>query len=89
MRRALLPMILAVLTTACGPAPGRPASPTPNADGSAEAFDAREAEILRDLGAVDRRLAQRTRIAPSEADLRRVTMAAVLREDSTLAVVDG
>ncbi len=89
MRRALVPMMLAVLAPACGPARGRPASPPPSAEGSAEAFDAREAEILRDLGAVDRRLAQRTRIAPSEADLRRITMAAVLREDPTLAVVDG
>ncbi|MBX3258304.1 MAG: hypothetical protein KF782_01185 [Labilithrix sp.] len=89
MRRALLPALLVVLVTACAPARGRPASRATNAEIGAEAFDEREAEILRDLGAVDRRLAQRTRVMPSEDDLRRVTMAAVLREDPTLAVVDG
>ncbi|MBX3220422.1 MAG: hypothetical protein KF795_07890 [Labilithrix sp.] len=91
MRRAPLPLLLlgSSLVTACGPGGGRPERPPSTTAIDAAAFDAREEEILRDLGAVDRRIAQRTRVAPSEDDLRRVTMAAVLREDPTVAVVDG
>ncbi|MDF2694496.1 MAG: hypothetical protein K0S65_2879, partial [Labilithrix sp.] len=83
----VLVLVLALLT-ACGPS--RPASgpATPGAD-SARAFDEREEEILRDLAAIDRRIAQRARVKPSEGDLHRVSMAAVLREDPTVAFVDG
>lgn len=54
-----------------------------------KAFDLGEDEVLRDLAAIDRRVAQRARVTPSEEDLRRVAMAAMLREDPTVAIVDG
>lgn len=84
MRRLLV--LTACLATACGPAVVPAASrPVPlTAD-----LGALEDEILHDLGAVDRRFANRARLTPSEEDLQRVTMAAVLREDPTVAVVDG
>jgi hypothetical protein len=78
------------LATACGSATGRgerAASPA-DADRS-RAFEGGEDEVLRDLAAVDPRIAQRTLVPPSEDDLRRVTMAAMLREDPTVAVVGG
>lgn len=52
-------------------------------------FDTAEADILGELAAVDRRLAKRAHVTPSEDAQQRLTMAAVLREDPTLAVVDG
>lgn len=55
----------------------------------AGAFQKIEDEVLRDLAALDRRVALRARIDPREEDLRRVTMGAMLAEDSTLAVIDG
>jgi len=48
-----------------------------------------EEEVLRDLASVDRRIALRTGVVPTEEDLRRVAMGAVLAEDPTLAVIDG
>ena len=52
-------------------------------------FDRNEEIILRDLAAIDARFARRAHLDPSEADRSRVTMAAVLHEDATLALVDG
>ncbi len=86
---AALLLVLLSSTLACG----GPAKPEPQtARGAADVqrtFDAGEEEVLRDLAAIDRRIAQRARIAPTEQDLRRVTMAAMLREDPTVAIVDG
>jgi hypothetical protein len=83
--------LLFAVTLGCGGA-----SRTPAAAGSSDenerasrAFPALEDEILRDLAALDQRIARRARLTPSEDDLRRVTMAAVLHEDPSLAVVDG
>lgn len=53
------------------------------------AFEKGEDEILRDLSAIDKRFARRARIEPSENDLRRVAVTAILHEDPTLAVNDG
>jgi hypothetical protein len=55
----------------------------------AQRLDQVEDEVLRDLAAIDGRLAQRAHITPSSDDLHRVAMAAVLHEDPTMAVVDG
>jgi len=57
--------------------------------GSAHTFHRIEDELLHDLAALDRRIAIRAHIHPTEEDLRRVTMAAMLREDPTVAVNDG
>lgn len=87
----ILPAALLVLA-ACGPPPTPvPASGTrtdPMAAAVA-AFANVETDALRELVATDRRIALRARLDPREEDLRRVTMPAVLAEDSTLAVVDG
>ncbi len=48
-----------------------------------------EGQVLADLAAIDRRLAARVGQAPSDDDLRRVAMAAILSEDASTAVVDG
>ena len=45
--------------------------------------------MLRDLAAIDGRFASRAHLEPSEADLRRVAMAALLDDDSTVAIVGG
>ena len=91
MRRALFPALVFACSfaTACGPRAGKPQGPEARAGDGAKAFDEVEDEVLRDLAAVDRRIAQRARVTPSEEDLRRVAMAAVLREDPTVAIVDG
>jgi hypothetical protein len=86
-------LVAAALVMACGPAASdatRPAAGPGDRDGrSLHAFERVEDEVLHDLAAIDRRIAMRARLTPSEDDLRRVTMAAVLREDPTVAVIDG
>ena len=52
-------------------------------------FERGENEIVRDLAAIDLRFAKRAHVTPAEEDLRRVTMAALLHEDPSLAVIDG
>lgn len=92
MRLAQAAATIALLVhLACGPpAPGASApSATDGAPQSSVAFDRLEEEILRDLAATDRRVALRARITPSDEDLRRVAMAAVLREDPTVGVIAG
>jgi hypothetical protein len=78
------------LAGACSPGIAKTEGPASNGAGDdTKALEAREDEVLRELAAIDRRLAKRARVTPSEEDLRRVTMAGVLREDPTLAVIDG
>src|SRR5690606_34365673 len=78
------------LHLACGPsAPSASAPAGSDTARSSAAFDRLEEEILRDLAATDRRVAVRARITPSDDDLRRVAMAAVLGEDATIGVVAG
>ena len=80
---------LALAAAACGP-DAKPDARTARAEvDEQKAFDLGEDEVLRDLAAIDRRIAQRARVTPTEQDLRRVTMAAMLREDPTVAIVDG
>ncbi|MBX3190448.1 MAG: hypothetical protein KF819_25835 [Labilithrix sp.] len=81
---------VAVSVCACGGSPMLPA----NGAGDDDAAQigkllTLEEEVLRDLAAIDRRIAARARIEPTDEDLRRVNMAAVLAEDATLAVVDN
>jgi hypothetical protein len=52
-------------------------------------FEQLEDEILRDLATIDRRIAARARVTPSEDDLRRVALGGLLQEDPTLAVAFG
>ncbi len=86
---ALATTVLAMV--ACG----SPSSPIPasgareDAAAAVAAFQGVEDEVLRDLAAIDRRVAARARIEPRDDDLRRVTMGALLAEDATLAVIDG
>lgn len=87
LRSAPLALLVA-LGPACGPAPA-PSAPGPRGGEASSRFDQTEDEVLRDLAAIDRRIAQRARLTPSDEDLRRVAMSAVLREDATVAVVDG
>lgn len=80
----------AAATAACGPPPAA-ATATGTDDGAARvaAFQSVEEEVLLDLAALDRRVAARARVAPRDEDLRRVSMAAVLAEDGSLAVIDA
>lgn len=84
-------LALVMLVGACG-SPPTPVPASGSREGTANAvaaFQNVEDDVLRDLAAVDRRVAVRARIEPREDDVRRVTMGAVLAEDATLAVVDG
>lgn len=85
MKRTLFATVSFVV--ACG-GPTTPKTP-PVAPEDPALFERAEDEVLRDLSAIDRRFARRARIEPSEADLRRVAMSAILNEDPTLAVNDG
>ncbi len=55
---------------------------------NADRFARDEDALLRELSAIDVRLARRTGIAASEADVRKNVMGAILAEDSTLHVAD-
>jgi hypothetical protein len=81
------------LALGCGPAAGTWAETAgrkeDGAGGRVAAFQEIEDEVLRDLAAADRRVGARARIEPREEDVRRLTMGAMLAEDSSLAVVDG
>src|SRR4051794_21968986 len=84
-------LALLALVGACGPS-SAPVPASGSRDGDAQAvaaFQGVEDDVLRDLAAIDRRVAARARIEPRDEDLRRVTMGALLAEDATLAVVDG
>jgi hypothetical protein len=93
-KRSLLAAVSLALALG-GAACGGPQTPVTVPNGKTDdptkvgAFQQIEDEVLRDLAALDRRVAMRARIDPREEDLRRVTMGAMLAEDSTLAVIDG
>ncbi len=87
---ALAVTLGAAANVGCGAGAGSgPARSTRGEIDPQKAFELGEDEVLRDLAAIDRRLAQRARVTPAEEDIRRVTMAAMLREDPTVAIVDG
>lgn len=89
-RAAKRALLAATLVAACGGGTQTaPATPAKDAGERVRAFELAEDEVLRDLAALDRRVAQRARIVPREDDLRRIAMAAVLAEDPSVAVVDG
>jgi hypothetical protein len=81
--KRLVPLLLLACSARAAP-PSR-APPTP----SRAAFDAGEEEVLRDLAAIDARLARRARLTPTEKDLERVTMAALLGDDAPVATIGG
>ncbi len=84
MKRALLFIAFA----ACGPAEPGPTTPQPD-DPAARirAFESTRDEALRDLAAIDRRLATRAHVEPRDDDLRRVAIGAL--DDKSLAAIDG
>jgi hypothetical protein len=87
-----LALVVALAASACGTPTARGAHDAPSSeDGPARvrAFQTAEDEILRDLSAIDRRLAARARIRPRDEDLRRIALAAVFEEDPSLGVIDG
>ncbi len=91
--RKVVPLVFAALA-ACGPAATQPTAPRARGDDAAaaarvRAFDAAEDEALRDLAAIDRRLAVRTRLSPRDDDLRRVALGALFADESGVAAVDG
>ena len=77
------------LAVGCAPAQAPLSSDDKNDASRVVAFERAEDEILRDLAAIDRRIARRARIVPREDDLERVAMAGILADDPTLAVVEG
>lgn len=84
------PLVLAFAIGCGGGASSKLARSSVDARGDeAHAFAKLEESVLERLAALDARIARRTQVPPSEAALRHVTMAAVLREDTTLAIVDG
>jgi hypothetical protein len=89
--RVLAALTFLALASACGspPTPVPANGPREDATTAVAAFQGVEEEVLRELAAIDRRVAARAHIEPREEDLRRVTMGAVLAEDATLAVIDG
>ena len=90
MKRAIALFFVTSLVTGCGgPPASRTAGATEDPAARVAQFEAIEDEVLRDLAAIDRRVAQRARIVPRDEDLRRIAMAAVLAEDPSVAVVDG
>ncbi len=93
MREALL---AGVCVLACGCARGEMAPRAPVSGGAAmedataaHGFAAWERAILTDLAAVDPRLSLRLRIVPSESQVERATLGAILAEDGDLRVVEG
>jgi hypothetical protein len=87
-------LLLAMPVAACGVPQGRVADGTHADDGAAQAaqvarFQSLEDEVLRDLAAIDRRVAGRAHVEPREEDVRRITMGAMLAEDTSVAVIDG
>ncbi len=88
--RSVVAFAAGFLMAACGPTP-RAAAPNPTRDDAAavRAFEASEDEILRDLSTIDRRIARRARILPSEDDLRRAMLSSLFADDSSLGMLDG
>lgn len=81
------PILAAVLVAACGP--GAPAARGPEPAVEAPPFEPVVDATLRKLAAIDRRLAERAHVEPSDADLRALSMDVILREDTTAALVGG
>ena len=90
-----LSLAVVVLTLAvaagCGPVAATVEAPglKDDAAGRISRLQSVEDDVLRTLAAIDRRVARRAHTDPREEDLRRLTMGAMLAEDSSLAVVDG
>lgn len=89
MAKRGLPVVVSLLIAACRPGTDVRTGGATVASVDPAAFAQGEDEILRDLAAIDKRFARRARIEPSEYDLRRVAVTAILHEDATLAVNDG
>jgi hypothetical protein len=83
--KSALGALLTAVLAACGPSGPDTKNPTDTKSADPAAFERGEDEILRDLAAIDKRFARRARIEPSEYDLRRVAVTAILHEDPTLA----
>lgn len=88
MTKAFLGLSL-VAVVGCGSGTKPAETPANDPAANVHAFEEAEEDILRDLAAVDRRLAKRARITPREEDLGKNAMKAVLAEDPTVFVVEG
>ncbi len=90
MKRAFLFAALAIVAGCGGLPPAKVATlvidPAP---ANVERFHREEGELLRALSAVDARLAHRMGTNPSEAELSRATMSAVMAGDSSIVVHEG
>src|SRR5689334_17329830 len=82
-RRRLILQVLVAFVAACHSAAGPGAAQAPAA--KARSIQELEEDVLHDLAAIDRRVAMRARITPSDDDLQRVAMTAVLRGDDSVA----
>ena len=90
MSSVLRGLALLVFIAGCAATTALPQPATGRDPASARAaFERGEDEVLRELAAIDARLARRSRLVPREEDLRRVVMTATLREDPSVALVDG
>lgn len=88
MTRALAVLLLSALA-GCGSGTKPAETPASDPTANVHAFEDAEEDILRDLAAVDRRVAKRARITPREGDLQKNAMGALFAEDPTVFIVDG
>jgi hypothetical protein len=84
-----LALVVSAATGACAKPATVRAPETAEDPAAVSRFLSVEGQILADLAAIDRRLAARVGHTPSDDDLRRVAMAAIMSEDASTAVVDG
>lgn len=89
MNRAFALPLLLLVVVGCGSGTKPAETPASDPTANVHAFEEAEEDILRDLAAVDRRLAKRARITPREEDLGKNAMKALLAEDPTVFVVEG
>lgn len=82
-------VLAAVLVVGCASRAKPPEDPAADPATRVRAFEETEDEVLRDLATIDRRIAHRARIKPSDDDLRKTAMGALFAEDPSVAVVDG
>lgn len=81
--------LLLLVAAGCVSRAKPPEDPAPDPAIRVHAFEEAEEEVLRDLAAIDRRLAKRARITPREDDLRKNAMNALFAEDPTVFIVEG
>lgn len=89
MRRAFAPWLVVTGLAGCASRTKPAFAPAADPATRVHAFEDAEEGVLRDLAAIDRRLAKRARITPREDDLRKNAMSALFAEDPSVVIVDG